>query len=69
MPIWVIQRVEALTTNNRWDIAKDDEPLFVDRFPNKNDFDASLNEGGISGVVQDDDDQNGKKISNTDEDS
>ena len=38
-------------------LANGDEPMFVDRFVNKNDFDAALHEGDITGVVQDGDDQ------------
>ena len=65
MSNWVIQHVEAISINGGQDIAKDDEPLFVDRFSNNNDFAAALHEGGIKGVVQDEDDQNDNSDSNT----
>ena len=65
MPTWVTQHVEAIAINGGRDIAKDDEPLFVDRFSNNNDFSVALHEGGIKGVAQDDDDQNGNADRNT----
>ena len=55
MPTWVIQRVEALAVSNGGDLDDGDGPLFVDRFSNKNDFTAALQEGGIAGVAQDND--------------
>ena len=39
-----------------WDLADRSEPIFIDRFTNKNDFSAALLEGGIAGVAQNDDD-------------
>ena len=39
---------------DRQDLAENYEPLFVDRFSNKNYFAATLHEGGIAGVAQDD---------------
>ena len=56
---------------DRWDLADGDEPLFVYRFANENDFAATLHEGGIVVVAQDDDDQddsNDDDSSNIDED-
>ena len=38
-------------------LADGDETMFVDRFTNEKDFAAALYEGGITGVAQDDDDQ------------
>ena len=43
--------------HNGRDIADGNEPLFVDRFSNENDFTDALHEGSIEGVAQDDDDQ------------
>ena len=71
MPTWVIKRVEALDMHDAQDLADDDEPLFVERFSNDNDFAAALHESGIVGVVQDDDDKeddNDNGDRNTDED-
>ena len=65
MPTWVIQRVEALIINDGQDLAKVNEPLFIDRFTNEIDFAAARHEGGISGVVQDNDDHNADDNSNT----
>ena len=39
-----------------WDISDGNELLFVERFANENYFAAALHEGGIAGVVQDDND-------------
>ena len=71
MPTWVIQYVGALTMKGRRDLSGGDEPLFVDRFTNENDFASALHEGGIAGVAQDDnvqDNDNGDDNANTDED-
>ena len=54
-----------------WDIADGNEPMFIDRFTNKNDFSDALHEGGITGVAQDDNDKdndNDNDNSNTNED-
>ena len=56
---------------DRLDLAGGDEPLFVYRFANENDFSAALYEGGISGVAQEDngkDNDNVNDNANTDED-
>ena len=57
MPTWVIQRVESLAMHDGQDLSGGDKPLFVDRFSNENDFASALHEGGITGVVQDNDEQ------------
>ena len=70
MPIWVIQHVEARAMCDGWDIADGNEPMFINRFTNKNDFAAALHEGGITGVAQDNDDEeydNDNDNSNTNE--
>ena len=54
IPSWVIQLIEALDMRDRQDLAENYEPLFVERFSNKNYFDATLHKGGIAGVAQDD---------------
>ena len=38
-----------------WDIFNGNELMSVDRFTNENDFSAAPHEGGIPGVLQDDD--------------
>ena len=47
----------ALTTHNGQDLSNSDEALLINQFPIKNDFYASLREGGIIGVAQDNDNQ------------
>ena len=64
MPTWFIQRIEALAVREVWDISNGDELLFVNRFANKNDFDVDLHNGGISGVAQDDNEQNNDNYDN-----
>ena len=67
----MIQYVGALNMKDRQDLSDGDEPLFVDRFPNENDFASALHEGGIAGVAQDNDEQdndNGDENANMDED-
>ena len=54
---WVIQHVEARDMYDGWDLADENEPMFIGFFTNKNDFAAALHEGGIAGVAQDDDDK------------
>ena len=49
---------------DRWDLADGNEPMFIDRFTNNNDFAAVLHEGGISGVAQDDDDEDDDNYNN-----
>ena len=70
IPTWVIKRVEAISVRNRWYLVNVYEPLFVGRFANENDFVAALHKGGITGLAQNNDDQddsNGDENSNTDE--
>ena len=43
--------------HGRQDLANGNELLFIERFSNKNNFDAELHEGGIAGVGQYDNDQ------------
>ena len=38
-------------------LADGDEPLFVDRFADENGFSAALYEGGVAGVLQDNNEQ------------
>ena len=67
----MIQYVGALTMKDRGDLSGGDEPLFVDWFTNENDFASSLHEGGIAGVVQDDNEQDNDNVddnANIDED-
>ena len=45
--------------HNVWDLPDGNEPLFIDRFSNENDFSAALHEGGIKGVAQDSGEQEG----------
>ena len=66
MPTCVIQIIETLTMRDRRDLDNGDELLFVDRFANENDFAATLHEGGITGVAQEnnkkgDDNDNGQR--------
>ena len=71
MPTWVIQHVEARAMCDGWDLVDRSEPIFIDRFTNKNDFAAAPHEGVIAGVAQDDDDKeddNDNDNSNTNED-
>ena len=71
MPTWFIQHVEARAMCDRWDLADGNEPMFINRFTNNNDFATVLHEGGITGVAQDDDDEdddNYNNNSNTNED-
>ena len=71
IPTWVIQHVEARAMFDGWDLADGNEPMFINRFTNKNDFAAVLHEGGITWVAQDDDDEyndNNNDNSNTNED-
>ena len=57
MPTWFIQRAKALVMRDRQDLDNGDELLFVYCFTNENDFAATLHEGGIKGVAQDNNDQ------------
>ena len=57
MIAWVIQYAEELAVRNRHDLFNDDELLFVERFDNNNYFYAALHEGRITGVSQDNNDQ------------
>ena len=71
IPTWSIQPVEALSISYGKNLANGDKPLFVDFFANENDFAAALHEGGITGVVKDENDQdenNDDDDSNMDED-
>ena len=71
MPTWVIQQVAARAMCDGWDLADGNEPMFINRFTNKNDFAAAPHEGVIAGVAQDDDDKeddNDNDNSNTNED-
>ena len=58
MPKWVIRHIESLTTRDIRYLSNCNESLLVDHFSNKNYFSAALHEGGIAGVMQDDDDYN-----------
>ena len=54
-----------------WDIVDRNEPLFVERFSNNNDFSSALHESGISGVAHDNDEKENDDDDanrNTDED-
>ena len=64
MPTWVIQRVEAIVICYGQDISNRYEPLFIELFFNENDFSAALHEGGITGVVQ----ENNEKDNDNDDD-
>ena len=71
IPTWVIQHVEARAMCDGWDLADGNEPMFIDRFTNKNDFSAALHEGGTEGVAwecDDKDDDNDNDNSNKNED-
>ena len=71
MSAWVIQRVEALSVHDGRDLADSNEPMFVDQFSNEDDFADSLRDGGITGVAQDNHEQDNNNedfCSNTDED-
>ena len=73
MTTWVIQRVEALSVRNVQDLADGNKALFIDLFFNKDDFTATLHEGGILRVAQENDDKdndnhNNNDDANTDED-
>ena len=57
MPAWVIQSAKSLAACDVKDLASGYEPLFIDRFANKNYFSGVLHEGGITGVEQDNYDQ------------
>ena len=57
MSIWVIQRIEALYVCNRRDLAYGYKSLFVDQFSNENNLATALQEGGITGVSQYNNDQ------------
>ena len=59
IPTCIIQRVEALAVSNIQDLADGNETLFINRFADQNDFVAALHEGGITVVVQEDDEQDG----------
>ena len=61
MPTWVIQHVAGRAMCDGWDLADGNEPMFIDRFTNKNNFSAALHEGGIAGVAQDDNDKDDDK--------
>ena len=71
MSTCVIQRIETLTMINEQDLADGYEPLFYGRFSYKKYFVAALHEGGITGVAQDNneqDDNNDNDDANTYED-
>ena len=55
MPAWVIRHVEVLATRDVQDQSDGNELLFIGRFSNENYFASALYEGGISVVVQDND--------------
>ena len=52
MPTLVIQRIESLAARDGQDVADGNEPLFIERFSNKNYFGAAFHDNGIAGVVQ-----------------
>ena len=65
MTTWVTQGVDSLDVRNGRDIANGNKPLFVERFDNENDFSATLHEGCIAGVAQE---ENYKYKDNDDDD-
>ena len=70
IPTWFTHHVEALDVRVGQDLANGNEPTFVNRFANNNDFAADPHEGGIAVVAQDDNEQDNNKDdgdSNTDE--
>ena len=55
IPNWFIRRIETLAACGGQDLEIKSETLFADRFDNETDFFAALCEGGIAGVMRDDD--------------